>query len=110
MRTPKTCLLQEFEQLVRAERAAQAAKKAVDGDHKEASEKLKQWFRDVGVRRASASDDSIKASISWIKGRKTYDYEAMRADGIDIEKYTKLSEGHDRLSISEKGSTRPEDD
>jgi len=105
-----SALLDEFEQLVRAERAAQAAKKAVEGDHKEASEKLKQWFRDTGVRRASASDDSIKASISWIKGRKTYDVEAMRADGVDVEKYVKMSEGHDRLSISEKGSQRADED
>lgn len=103
-------LLEEFEAIVRRERDANAAKKALEADHKQASEELKQWFRDVGMRKAVSSDESIKASISWIKGRKSYDVEAMRADGIDVEKYAKMSEGHDRLSISEKGATRADAD
>lgn len=103
-------LMEEFEDLVRAERAARAELKALDGNHKEASEKLKQWFRDTGVRRAITPDNGIKASISWIKGRNTYDIEAMRADGIDVEKYVKQGEGHDRLNISEKGSRRADEE
>lgn len=106
--TAELPILIEFEALVRAERAASVAKKDSEAEHKEASERLKQWFRETGVRRAVAADDSIKASLSWIKGRETYDFEAMRADGIDIRKYVKVGEGHDRLSISEKGPTRDE--
>jgi len=103
-------LLEEFEELVRAERVASANKKALVAAHSEASERLKQWFRDTGVKRAVAHDASVKASISWVKGRKTYDIEAMRADGIDVEKYTKDGEGHDRLTISEKGAQRADAD
>jgi hypothetical protein len=54
------------------------------------------------VRRAEVPGVG-KVSISWVKGRKTYDIEAMRAAGIDVEDFTKEGEGHDRLSISEKG-------
>jgi CRISPR/Cas system-associated exonuclease Cas4 (RecB family) len=97
-------IMEEFEELIRAERAASAAKKSLEADHKEASERLKAWFRDVGVRRAEVPG-LAKVSISWVKGRKTYDIEAMRAAGIDVEAFTKLGEGHDRLSISEKGTS-----
>jgi NACalpha-BTF3-like transcription factor len=81
--------MEEFEALIRDERAASAAKKALEAEHKLASEKLKQWFRDVGVRRAEVPGVA-KVSISWVKGRKTYDIEAMRAAGIDVEAFTKL--------------------
>ena len=102
-------ILDEFEAIVREERAASSAKKVAEADHKDASERLKQWFRETGVKRAVAADGSIKASISWIKGRKTYDIEAMRAAGVDVESFTKLGDGHDRLSISEKGATRADE-
>lgn len=103
-------LLEEFERLVREERAAQADKKACEAAHKEASERLKQWFRETGVRRAVAADASIKASITWVKGKQSYDIEAMRADGIDVEKFVKVGDGHDRLIISEKGAQKAEAD
>jgi CRISPR/Cas system-associated exonuclease Cas4 (RecB family) len=95
-------IMEEFEGLIRDERAASAAKKTSEAAHKEASERLKQWFRDVGVRRAEVPGVA-KVSISWIKGRKTYDVEAMRAAGLPVEDFTREGEGHDRLSISEKG-------
>lgn len=103
-------IMEEFEGLVRTERAAAAAKKVAESEAKDASERLKQWFRDTGVRRALTDDESIKASISWIKGRKTPDIAAMRADGVDVDKYMREGEGHDRLSISEKGSVRADED
>lgn len=102
-------IMEEFEQLVRRERAAKAAAKAAEADAKEASEYLKQWFRETGVRRALTADETIKASISWIKGRKTPDIGAMRADGVDVDKYMREGEGHDRLSISEKGESRADE-
>lgn len=103
-------ILEVFEGLVRSERAAHSEKKVVEQNHKEASEKLKEWFRETGVRRASANDESIKASIAWVKGRKSPDLNAMRADGIDVDKYLVAGEGHDRLTISERGSTRADAD
>lgn len=99
-------ILEEFDRLVREERDAHADKKAVEAAHAEASERLKHWFRETGVKRATATDSSAKASITWVKGRKTYDIEAMRADGIDVEKYAKTGDGHERLTISEKGSQK----
>lgn len=102
-------IMEEFEDLIRDERAASAAKKASEAEHKLASEKLKQWFREVGVRRAEVPGVA-KVSISWVKGRKTYDVEAMRAAGVPVEDFTKLGEGHDRLSISEKGPRNAEEE
>lgn len=103
-------ILQEFEALVRRERVASAAKKAVEAEHKTASEALKQWFRDTGVRTAQSLDGTIKASISWTKGRKSVDVAAMRADGLPVEDYEKQGDGHDRLSVSEKGKAIADDD
>lgn len=97
-------LLEEFEVLARTERAAHNAKKISEADHVEASERLKHWLRETGVKKAQAPDGSIKASISWIKGRSSPDIEAMRADGVDVDKYLRTGEGHARLTISEKGS------
>lgn len=103
-------ILQEFEALARRERVAAAAAKAAEAEKKTASEALKQWFRDTGVRTASTIDGTIKASISWTKGRKTVDVAAMRADGLPVEDYEKQGDGHDRLSVSEKGTAIADDD
>lgn len=102
-------ILEEFERLVVAERVAQATAKAAEAEKKLASERLKQWFRDTGVRVASTFDGEIKASISWIKGRKTLDKEAMRADGIPVDDYMKDGDGHDRLNVSEKGKRKADE-
>lgn len=128
-------LMEEFEALVREERASSLAKKVTEKDHKEASERLKQWFSDVGVKRAEVPG-VVKASITWIKGRETYDAKAMFAalkearklleafeaagldpadydidEGLfDSDQYVKMGEGHSRLSISEKGSTSPDEE
>lgn len=101
-------LQEEFERLVRAERVAQSAKKAAETEHKSASEKLKQWFSDTGVRVADLGD--VKASISWIKGRKTLQKSLLLAAGIDPDDYSTEGEGHSRLNISEKGSTKADSD
>lgn len=102
-------IMEEFEALIREERTASAAKKASEAEHKSASERLKAWFRDVGVRRAEVPGVA-KVSISWVKGRKSYDVEAMRAAGVDVEEFAKIGEGHDRLSISEKGPQNSDDE
>lgn len=109
-KTTPLLVLEEFEQLVTHERAAKRAQKSAETEHKEASETLKQWFRDTGCRIAETQDGSMKASISWIKGRATHDIAAMKADGIDVDKYLRAGEGHDRMNISEKGSGRADED
>lgn len=103
-------LLEQFERLVSEERRFSAAKKVAETEHKSASEALKQWFRDTGVRVAKSADGKIKASISWTKGRKTLDVSALRDAGIPVDDFMKEGEGHSRLSISEKGDQKPEED
>lgn len=103
-------ILEEFDEIIRTERAARAEFKLVKASLDDASERLKQWLRDTGVRRATSSDGGIKASISWVKGRKTPDLNAMRADGIDVDSYLAEGEGYDRLSVSEKGATRADEE
>lgn len=95
-------IMEEFEAILREERTASAARKVTEAAYKSSSEKLKQWFRDVGVRRAEVPG-LAKVSISWTKGRKSFDVEAMRAAGLPVDDFTKMSEGHDRLTVSEKG-------
>jgi CRISPR/Cas system-associated exonuclease Cas4 (RecB family) len=102
-------LVEEFEALVLEEREAAAEKKAAETRAKRASEYLKNWFRETGVKRAVTSDGKLKASMSWVKGRITTDIQAMKRDGIDVESYGIQGEGFDRLFITEKGSTKPDD-
>lgn len=60
-----------------------------------AAEKIKERLRDKGLRK-------LKGIVSWspVKGRTTYDHDAMKKDGIDIEKYATTGEPSDRLTIS----------
>lgn len=60
-----------------------------------ATEKIKERLREKGVRK-------IKNVLSWspMKGRTTYDIDAMKNDGVDIEKYATTGEPSDRLTIS----------
>lgn len=103
--TPSKLML-ELEELLRTERSANQVKKTSEAEHKAASEKLKAWLRDVGVRQAEVPGVG-KVSISFIKGRKTLDKESLREDleekGMDLDDYMVDGEGHDRLNISEKG-------
>jgi CRISPR/Cas system-associated exonuclease Cas4 (RecB family) len=105
--TAPSPLMQEFQSLVLDERTASQESKYWEAKHKLASEKLKQWFVDTGVRRAEVPG-VVKASISWVKGRTSYDYKAMLADGLDLTPYTRESEGHSRLFITEKGPKKAE--
>ena len=108
-----TKLMQELEELLREERGAQQLKKTSEAAHKAASEKLKAWLRDVGVRQAEVPGVG-KVSISFIKGRKTLDKESLRdacaEKGLDMDDFMVEGEGHDRLNISEKGPTVADDD
>ncbi|AFU87287.1 hypothetical protein CcrMagneto_gp117 [Caulobacter virus Magneto] len=113
-KTTPAPILEEFERLVAEERCASAAKKAAEVGHKAASEALKQWFHNTGVRVAKSADGKIKASISWIKGRKTLDTSAVREalaeNGLNIEDYMREGEGHGRLNISEKGAQKADEE
>uniref|UniRef100_A0AB74UGN6 Uncharacterized protein n=1 Tax=Caulobacter phage BL57 TaxID=3348355 RepID=A0AB74UGN6_9VIRU len=113
-KTTPPAILEEFERLVAEERCASAAKKAAEVGHKTASEALKSWFHKTGVRVAKSTDGKTKVSISWIKGRKTLDQSAVREalaeHGLNIEDYMKEGEGHGRLSISEKGAQKADEE
>jgi CRISPR/Cas system-associated exonuclease Cas4 (RecB family) len=95
-------LMEDFEARLREERAASAEYKAAEKRKAEASERLKQWFRDTGVRRAEVPSFA-KASLSWTKGRTTYDVKSALTDGVDLSPYAREGEGYDVLRVSEKG-------
>lgn len=101
-------IMEEFENILREERAAAAARKVTETTYRHASEKLKEWFRLTGVRRAEVPGFA-KVSLSWIKGRTTYDVEAMRVAGLPVDEFTKTSDGHDRLTFRENGPKGPEE-
>jgi CRISPR/Cas system-associated exonuclease Cas4 (RecB family) len=95
-----------FEQLLIDERRLSYEKKKTEKAHKEASEKVKDMLREVGVKRVNCGD--IKASITWVKGRKSLDRKAMEEDGIDLSQYEKEGDGYDILRITEKGPEKDE--
>lgn len=99
--TPEPIML-EFEAALSKEREASRQKKAVEKAHNEAKETVKHLLREIGQKRVTCGD--IKATISWTKGKKSYDYKQMIEDGIDLTPYEKESEGYDMLRITEKGA------
>ncbi len=99
-------VMQQFEELLLRERELSYSKKKTEKAHKEAQEKLKDMLREVGVKRVNCGD--IKASITWIKGRKSLDRKAMVDDGIDLSQYEKEGDGYDTLRITEKGPDKDE--
>jgi CRISPR/Cas system-associated exonuclease Cas4 (RecB family) len=100
-------LQDEFLALVTAERALTREEKGIKEERAEASEKLRAFFREIGSKRLQVGD--FKATITWNKGRKTYDIPAMKADGIDVEKYARQGDGFDTLRITETGGNVHED-
>lgn len=94
--------LKEFEELLAESQAVSAQRKALNEAASRSSERVKEWFRKHAVRRVVTSDET-KVSLAWVKGKKTYDIEAMRAAGIPVDDFTKISGGHDRVTIREKG-------
>ena len=98
--------VEEFLELFREEREASRAKKEVEQAQKEAAERLKMFLRDVGARRVELAEEGVKVSVSWTKGRKTLDQNAMKEDGIDLEKYMVEGKGHERINFSEKGPAK----
>ena len=95
-------IMMEFERAIAVEREASRQKKAVEKAHSEAKEVVKHLLREVGKKRVMLGD--IKATLSWQKGKTTYDTKAMLADGLDLTPYEKSSEGFDVLRITEKGA------
>lgn len=107
-------ILEEFDRLVADERSKAAARKVIEVEYKSASERLKQWLSNTGVRVAKSSDGKTKVSMSWIKGRKTLDVNAVREalaeHGLQVEDFMKEGEGHSRLAISEKGEQKADEE
>ena len=74
--------------------AAEEAKEA-ESRKRAAAERIKERLRDKGISK-------IKGIVSWtpVKGRTTYDIDAMKEKGIDVEEFAKTGEASDRLTIS----------
>ena len=94
-------VMEALAELIETEREAGRLKKKVEKDHSEAKERLKHMMRDVGKKRVILGD--TKASLTWVKGKVSYDTKAMLADGLDLSPYTRTSEGYDTLRVTEKG-------
>ena len=94
-------IMEEFAEALALEREAAAAKKEVERTHNEAKETVKHLLREVGKRRVQVGD--LKASLSWIKGKLSYDIKAALADGVDLSAYERRSEGYDMIRITDKG-------
>jgi hypothetical protein len=99
----------ELTKLIRTEKAAGAAEKAAKLQKSTAAEAIKQWLRDHD-RRFAKLPGGFSASYKIVKGRKSYDIEAMVEDyGIDLDKYTKEGLGSERLTVKAPGAEDDED-
>lgn len=100
-------VMQEFERLLRDERRLSKEKKVSEQAHKEAMELVKELLRELGTKRVELPD-GLKAALSWSKGRKTLDKQALIDAGIDLSLYEKEGEGFDTLRITERGPQQDE--
>lgn len=101
-------LMDEIEKLLMEERRLKKEQVASEKAYKGVQEQLKEWLREIGVRRVSVGD--IKATISWSKGRKSFNRKAAEEDGLDLSKYDQEGEGFDTLRVTERGSTKADED
>jgi|KBSMisStandDraft_5_1062788.scaffolds.fasta_scaffold07819_15 hypothetical protein len=65
--------------------------------HAEASESIKQFLRQINVRRFVGDEWSVSYSI--VNGRATLDIDAIKAAGIDLAPYYKTGSQSERLII-----------
>lgn len=74
------------------------AKEEVERKFEVSKEKVKEALLQHKRRKILAADWSVVWSTA--KGRETYDVEAMRKAGIDVDKYKKTGMASDRLTIT----------
>jgi hypothetical protein len=101
-------LMAEIEKILIEERGLKKAAVDAEKAHKSIQEQLKEWLREIGVKRVEVGD--IKATISWSKGRKSFNRKAAEEDGLNLSKYDQEGEGFDTLRVTEKGSTKADED
>ena len=63
---------------------------------------LRAEMREVMGDRTEITTELVKVTISDVKGRTTYDFEAMARDGIDLEPYKSVGEAHTQLRVTER--------
>lgn len=74
-------------------------------EYERAKEAIKECLQDKSVRRLTGS--TWKVSWGPVKGKETIDIAAMRADGIDLAKYTNTGDGHDRIYVTPTLEKKP---
>lgn len=75
-------------------------KEEAEKAYAEAQERVKEVLLDHGTKKLVGD----AWSVSWgpVKGKEVLDTAAMKADGIDLSKYTRRGLGHDRLYVNPK--------
>jgi hypothetical protein len=64
--------------------------------------KIKESARDAMMAYGGGLTPNWKVTISEVDGRKSLDEKAMKADGIDVEKYRKVGAPSKRLSVTKR--------
>lgn len=72
----------------------------IEQRYKEAQERVKEVLLDHGTKKLSGDE----WNVSWgpVQGKEALDTAAMEADGIDLSKYKRRGQGHDRLYVTPK--------
>lgn len=65
---------------------------------KRIDEMIKDLMSEAGTKRGQAGD--FRISIALVQGRTMFDFDAMRADGIDLDDYEYKGSPHSRLTVS----------
>jgi hypothetical protein len=64
------------------------------------NEEIKEFLRQRGIRRVTGDDFSV--SYTFVAGRQTVDFEAMREDGIDVDSYKTQGDGFEKVTTTFK--------
>jgi hypothetical protein len=67
-----------------------------------AAQEVKQLKNDVKARLRDKRVTKVPGVVTWstVKGRTTYDVDAMKAAGIDVTKYSEVGDPTDRLTVA----------
>lgn len=68
-------------------------------------EEIKEYLRSLQIRRMAGdknNGDDWRVSYTFVGGKSSFDLNAMREDGIDVDAYKVDGDGHERVTITVK--------
>lgn len=69
---------------------------------------IKDLLKKIGRRRLAGPN--AKVSYTFVQGRSKFDHEAMKEDGIDLDSYKTIGDGHERITVTLVGKNKDKEE